>query len=48
MIHRHSDATLMRRGADLRNGQVTRLFGQIIVSRRWEIDEMKAILDRID
>ena len=48
MIPHHSGAILMCREADLRDGQVKRLCGQIIESQRREIDEMKAILDRID
>ena len=38
----------MCREADLRDGDVKRLCGQISESQRREIDEMKAILDRID
>ncbi len=38
----------MCREADLRDGEVERLCGQIIASQRQEIDEMKAILDRLD
>lgn len=48
MIPHHSGAILMCREADLRDGQVKRLCDQIIESQRREIDEMKAILDRID
>jgi uncharacterized protein (DUF305 family) len=48
MIPHHSGAILMCREADLRDGEVKRLCGQIIESQRREIDEMKAILDRID
>lgn len=48
MIPHHSGAILMCREADLRDGQIKRLCGQIIESQRREIDEMKAILDRID
>jgi uncharacterized protein (DUF305 family) len=48
MIPHHSGAILMCREADLRDGEVQRLCGQIIASQRQEIDEMKAILDRLD
>lgn len=48
MIPHHSGAILMCREADLRDREVKRLCGQIIESQRREIDEMKAILDRID
>ena len=48
MIPHHSGAILMCREANLHDGEVKRLCGQIIASQRQEIDEMKAILDRID
>ena len=48
MIPHHSGAILMCREADLRDGKIKRLCGQIIESQRREIDEMKAMLNRID
>lgn len=48
MIPHHSGAILMCREADLRDGQIKRLCDQIIESQRREIDEMKAMLNRID
>lgn len=48
MIPHHSGAILMCREADLRDGDVKRLCGQISESQRREIDEMTTMLDRID
>jgi uncharacterized protein (DUF305 family) len=47
MIPHHSGAILMCEKATLRDPEVRRLCGGIIKSQRSEIDEMKAILQRL-
>lgn len=47
MIPHHSGAILMCQQAKLEDPEVKRLCGEIIKSQRSEIDEMKAILQRL-
>lgn len=47
MIPHHSGAILMCQQAKLEDSEVKRLCGEIIKSQRNEIDEMKAILQRL-
>ena len=47
MIPHHSGAILMCREAQLTDPEIVALCGQIVESQQREIDQMKAILDRI-
>jgi uncharacterized protein (DUF305 family) len=47
MIPHHSGAILMCREAQLTDPEIIALCGQIVESQQREIDQMKAILDRI-
>lgn len=47
MIPHHSGAILMCREAQLTDPEIVTLCGQIVESQQQEIDQMKAILDRL-